>query len=268
MPARLNLNQIPLVSWKGLTIQEVNSKIIQNDSTLDGKDNLFRATPLKIPRREIATKNNSNTCNTRTSITIDTINRPGGLVSNTAFSDPSNNILLTSTLDLENNTCEYPGTCNPIVSPAENAKKRVRSSGMVRQKYHATSNDKVYHTNTKEYLHSRNMTYKQNQFVFSNPDNTCFKTYYNPSNSQFGVQGAVTSGDLVTRKKYNTITDAASSYQTPLGNHVANALSYGVSNSGYTIKDKIGYPLKQTPTHSKYSDTMKKCFVTRLANAI
>ena len=42
MPARLNLNQIPLVSWKGLTIQEVNSKIIQNDSTLDGKDNLSK----------------------------------------------------------------------------------------------------------------------------------------------------------------------------------------------------------------------------------
>ena len=268
MPARLNLNQIPLVSWKGLSIQEVNSKIIQNESTLDGKDNLFRATPLKIPRREIATRNNSNSCNTKTAISIDVINRPGGVVSNTSFSDPSNNILLINNLELDNNKCQFPGTCNPVVSTADNARRRVRSSGMVRQKYHPTTNNQTYHANTKQYLHSRNMTFKQNQYVFSNPDNTCFKTHHNPSNSQFGVQGAVTSSDLVTRKRYNTITDAASSYQTPLGNHVANALSYGSSNSGYTIKDKIGYPLKRTPTHSKYSDQMKKCFVTRLANAI
>ena len=53
-----------------------------------------------------------------------------------------------------------------------------------------------------------------------------------------------------------------------MGQDVANALSYGVSSTGYTKKDKLGYPLKQTPTFSKYSDEMKKCFVTKLVNVI
>ena len=269
MPARLNLNPIPLVSWKGLTIQEINSKIVLNEKVIEGQANLFRAAPLKIPRREIASKN-SNTCNSRTSVSIDVINQPGGISSNTTSVDPSNNILLTNTLDLPNNGCEYPGTCNTITSVTENAKKRVRSSGMIRQKYHSTTNNPLYHTNSKQYLHSRNKTFKQNQYVFPGQDanNTCFVTQYNPSNTQFAVQGAVTSSDLITRKRYNTITDSAASYTTAFGQNVSNALSYGGNPSGYTTKDKNGYPLKQTPTFNKYSDTMKKCFVTKLVNVI
>ena len=73
----------------------------------------------------------------------------------------------------------------------------------------------------------------------------------------------VSAGDLVTRKRYNTITDSAASYKNPLGQDVANALSYGVSSTVILRRIKLGYPLKQTPTFSKYSDEMKKCFVTK-----
>lgn len=266
MSAILDLNATRLVSWKGLTIKEINSKIIKNEGCVIGKRNIFKSNPVKLPRRELLSS--SSTCNSKTSLKIDLINAPGGTVSNSTSSNATNSVSITTQVNVPNNSCEYPGTCNKITSPIENAKKRVRSSGMIRQKYHQTTNDKVYYTNTKEYLNARNMTHKQNQYVLSNPDNTCFKTHYNPSNSQFGVQGAVTAGDLVTRKRYNTITDSAASYKIPLGQDVANALSYGVSSTGYTTKDKLGYPLKQTPTFSKYSDEMKKCFVTKLVNVI
>ena len=72
-------------------------------------------------------------------------------------------------------------------------------------------------------------------------------TFYKPSNSQFANQGAVSSSSLITRLRYNTITDSANSYRTAYGLHVANALAYGVPANGYTIKDKIGYKANQTP---------------------
>jgi hypothetical protein len=94
------------------------------------------------------------------------------------------------------------------------------------------------------------------------------KLHYKPSNPQFAQQGAVSSGDLITRKKYNSITNSTSAYRTAFGNSVANALAYGVPENGYTVKDKLGYPMKKTPTFPKYSDEMKKCSVTSFANAI
>jgi hypothetical protein len=94
------------------------------------------------------------------------------------------------------------------------------------------------------------------------------KLYYKPNNSQFATQGAVSSSDLITRKKYNTITDSAASFRNALGQSVSNALAYGVPANGYTIKDKIGYPLKKTPTFSKYNDDMLKCEVRTFKNAI
>jgi hypothetical protein len=92
------------------------------------------------------------------------------------------------------------------------------------------------------------------------------KLYYKPSNYQFANQGAVSAGDLITRRRYNTITDAAATYTNALGLSVANALAYGVPANGYTIKDKLGYPLKKTPTFNKYSDDMQKCTPTTFAN--
>lgn len=92
--------------------------------------------------------------------------------------------------------------------------------------------------------------------------------YYKPSNPGFATQGAVSSSDLITRRKYNTINTVAGSMRSAYGNHTASAVAYGVPAYGYTKKDKIGYPMKQTPTFSKYSNIMKKCSVRKFANAI
>ena len=87
--------------------------------------------------------------------------------------------------------------------------------------------------------------------------------HYKPNNYQFAQQGAVSSSDLIARRRYNTITDAASSYKSAYGLHVANALAYGVPANGYTVKDKIGYPNKKTPSVGK-DGVYKECTDTNI----
>lgn len=77
---------------------------------------------------------------------------------------------------------------------------------------------------------------------------------YKPSNSQFAQQGGVSSSALISRKKYNTITTIGGSYYTPYGSQVANALAYGGTTPGYTIKDKKGFPNTNFPVVSKYTN--------------
>ena len=71
---------------------------------------------------------------------------------------------------------------------------------------------------------------------------------YKPSNSAFGVQGAVSASSVVTRLKYNTITGATTQYTTPLGQPMASALAYNVPAPGYTQKYNIGYGPGCIPT--------------------
>ena len=93
------------------------------------------------------------------------------------------------------------------------------------------------------------------------------RIYYKPSNSQFGVQGAVSSSDRLTRKKYDTITNVSSSFRSAFGAQTANALAYGSSAYGYTLKERVGFSMKKTPTFSTYSGEMKQCPVRTLRNA-
>ena len=88
-------------------------------------------------------------------------------------------------------------------------------------------------------------------------------TFYKPNNPQFANQGAVSSSSLITRLRYNTITDSASSYRSAYGLHVANALAYGVPANGYTIKDKIGTSAPKTPGVDSMGN-LTKCSSTHI----
>lgn len=83
--------------------------------------------------------------------------------------------------------------------------------------------------------------------------------YYKPNNPKFSRQGAVTSSDLITRKKYNAITTGANNMRSAFGNQTADALAYGVPTYGYTQKDILGFPLIKTPIISKYDGKLIKC---------
>jgi hypothetical protein len=471
MSALLNLNSIPLVSWKGQTFNQIHSSIRKNGQQTSGNPILYAANPLKIYRREIASTKDMTCNNSYGSLKVDIFNRPGGTINNTSAHDVND---LVNVLDntLPNNTCEkYENTeCSVVLTPAQNARNRVRSSGMIKRKFNEGRNNDTYYTSSSQYLTSRNLTFAQNQYnyirqgnstakpgtslasanvysphginhckthhitqdtsfsyiwvnmydnsvpavlvpdpreytvsvpagyytmedlnrrlkhtMFQNyhylikgssgnsqeyySDNISYalqfaynnntnvieiqsyridvsvfpvetytvpipgenptianwgvlsadglfpqivindnifknaigfnagsypsenttntdvyqvfmssfspgikplyvKLYYKPNNPQFAQQGGVSSSDLITRKKYNSITNSTAAYRTAFGNEVANALAYGVPSNGYTVKDKLGYPMKKTPTFTKYSNEMKQCTVTTIANAI
>lgn len=265
MSALLNHNQRPIVNWKGMTFNQITSTIQKNsDASLDTNTSvrrLFKPLPLKIYRREIATQGSDskpNVCNPRTSVRIDEINQPGGYLVLDKDNAPVDANGLVNTLDftLPKNTTEL-GTpsCNTsehCFSPAYNARRRVRSSGMINRRFNQDVN--TYYTNTQQYLTSRNASYQRNLYNYQNngektPGTKCtLSSTYKPSNEKFSIQGATTSGDLITRKNYNTITNVGASFRTVFGNGMANAMAYGVPNAGGTnLKEKIGYPLTQTP---------------------
>lgn len=165
----------PLVSWKGKTLKQITSAFQANGQvnpklTISSR-NLMKAAPLKIYRREIAANINSPKCNDRLSSSIDVFNQPGGSIIN---SDASKQNGLVNTLDntFPNNNCQRPGTCLSFLSAAENAKRLVRSSGMIKRQFDISKNNATYYTNTNQYLVSRNLTFQQNQYNYIRQGNS------------------------------------------------------------------------------------------------
>jgi hypothetical protein len=101
----------------------------------------------------------------------------------------------------------------------------------------------------------------QNQGFISNITNSIRPSYkvasYKPNNTEFAQRGGVSGSSLILRKKYNTIQTAAASYRNTLGPAVTNAMAYGVSDQVYTLKSRLGYPMKKTPVISKSTGELK-----------
>ena len=444
------------IKWKGRTFQQLSSGIKYNQPTYSTSKPiapilLRRALPLQLYRRELASKTTQ--CNPRTSM-IRQFDNPGQTIV-TQYATIQNGLATTLDFNYENNRCQHPPnpissdtTCSAFLSQQDNARRRVRSAGMIRRKFDPVSNAENYYTNTNQYLTARTRNYQQTQyfhikygdsaakpgtnasynniytangishcpkFALATPvtlsyywlnnagpnDNTTalysitipaglydindfnavvqtamynnthylislatntvvyflnfsynvannrveldslvlpddstigiayqyspatsswglintatgyfnpnvvlsgaplftqglgfaagtypasntnstnqvvlgtsvpklqsnfVPIYYKPNNPQFGRQGAVTSGDLITRRRYNTITKAANSFRSAYGNQTADAVAYGVPPYGYTLKDRIGFPNIRIPTVGKYTGGLRKCVVSR-----
>ena len=249
----------PIISWKGKTFNQITSSIKKNpglNTTQNKNHNLFLPNPLKIYRREIATPKTSTACSRRASVKIDEFDRPGGSIINTIASTSNiNGILNTMDNTPPNNSCEEYANCTTFMSPSYNAKRRVRSAGMIRQKYDSQNRPK-YFTDRNQYLTSRNYTYEQNQFRYPISDiNYC--VVYNPNNPQFAQQGAVSASSLTARVKYNTINTNAVQTTTAYGVATANAMSYGNAENAYTVKNIIGFPNKSSMSFK--GNLLRKC---------
>lgn len=262
------------VIWKDKTFNQVLKTIRKNENnSVISHENLHNAPPLKIYRKEITSSNTNKS--SRLGITINSFEIPNGYTSH--VNDISNNLPTTyidsQTID-DKNYCTNAenGVC---FSPQQNAKRRIRTSGVIKNNYNM---------DTKQYLQRRNLSFEQNQFNFlqngnsavkpgsaasllntytmqSNPTTDCNKNtvVYKPNNSQFSQNGAVSSSSLIARKKYNVITSNAHEYLLPYGAAVADAMSYGINDSIYTYKSKLAFPVKRTPMSNKYSTTMTFC---------
>jgi hypothetical protein len=170
MSARLNMNPLGYIPWKGQTLSQITSILQKNkpsDISISGDNRiLFRPMPLKIVRRELLMEpSNTHKYNPRTSITLDEFDGPGRAIVSPV--DQCENGM-RNTLDVPLSTSKYDnGTCtDKNVCMAENAKRRVRSGGMYRQKYDLSKdNSKVYFADTHEYYMNRNKTFKQNSVI-------------------------------------------------------------------------------------------------------
>lgn len=273
------------VQWKGKTFAQITTSLQRNvrrsvDITIADHPEFMRAISKPLPlsgyRRELTTTVQNNQRRTQTILRLDT---PGGTIVRANFDESGNPDFVTNcnglanTLDICYSESKYdrPNCLSKTdsLSQQENARRRVRSSGMDRE----IGKTKKYYTSSKEYLHSRNRRFQQNEFhnlhEQSDPTKTVFRSntvpycatvdrsdyvpvFYKPNNGKFGQQGAVDSSSRITRLKYDTITDMGNTYRVAFdkygnGNGTANALSYGVSSNGYTIKDKLGFPNTRTP---------------------
>ncbi len=463
MSAKL-MNAIPIIAWKGQTFNQIVSHIHKNGAIHDNplNNSIFAALPLKIYRHEVVT---GDCTNSRNSTTINQLSRPGGSIVNSSGTNCKGLVNIVD-FNLTNNSSDIPGNCLAecvVGTAATNAKRRLRSNGMIKKQFDLSNDKATYYTDSRQYLNSRSKTYDQNNFHFfregdvtavpgssqsisniytTNSTSDCKKyyitsdtsfnyqwvagnptfastgsqptdgegnvidelagqygsftvniekgyydvadintalhaqmilnehyfvntrnsskrffinfvfnsttrlvelhiepisqeiidnegliqptietstgtrppvwntpesaqipiveiidnsfkniigfpiglyppanmitdytvasttepvfkprynrVYYKPNNHQFAQQGAVSSSSRITRLKYNAITNSAATYRNAFGTHVANALSYGVPANGYTVKDKLGYPLPNTPTFS-FSGELKTC---------
>lgn len=165
----------PLISWKGQTLKQITSSIQANGQVNKSLKlttrSLMMPAPLKHYRREIAANINKPKCSDRSSTSIDIFNQPGGSIINSSATIQNG---LVNTIDdtFPDNNCERPGTCLPFLSAGENAKRRVRSSGMIKRQFDISKNNDTYYTDAKQYLVSRNRTFQQNQYNYIRQGNS------------------------------------------------------------------------------------------------
>jgi hypothetical protein len=160
MNRRTLIDDEPLVSWKGKAFTQITSIIKKNKPSSVSNGNtkgiIFLPNALKIYRREIAANMDLNGCHSsRVSLKIDELDRPNGsLVYNYASKALPTSIKgVTNYIDLgvTTDTTDLPGSCSSCISTtnttgayafsqAQNALKRVRSSGMIKKQFNKTMN--------------------------------------------------------------------------------------------------------------------------------
>jgi hypothetical protein len=248
--------------WKGQTFNQIVSSIQKNHryipvhdlSINDIRSTAFRAQPFKHYRREIANVPLITPRVPRTGVTIDTLNQPGGTISIRSYTTPYPVGLEGIVLDAQEMGISSNRTsCNTVGLCAQtNARRRCRSSGIVKNNYN---------TSSELYLNSRNKTFDKNRFLYMMQDlsyNQFFgQPIYNNCDASLGIyphtsvtykpSGATDAGAIVLKKKFVTIANSIAQFKAIYGDAVSNAMGYGLSTSCYSYKGKIHYPLECRP---------------------
>ena len=251
--------------------------------------NILLPQPLKHYRKEIANVSAKdpklNYPIQPKKVSFDEMNQPGGYIMVNGYT-PQNTPGLDKlyiddkSVNKTNTWTEHPGLCKSMSVEGQGvcldrgsiAKKRVRTSGIIKP---------YYCTTTKEYLNNRNKSFENNSYQFFQRGNTSavpgspdaiantYRTqsyvnstaalydsscnppvtnvYYKPSNWKFSRQGAETASSMTQRRKFDTIVNNVARFKRDYGDAVGNAMGYGIANSVYTYKDKVGFPLPSRP---------------------
>jgi hypothetical protein len=233
-----------MISWRGKTLNQITSSLVANGQINPNKTiglrNIMMAGPIKLYRREIAANINTPKCSDRTSCSIDVFNQPGGSIIN-SMATQQNGLVNTIDDTFPNNSCERPGTCLPFLSNAENAKRRVRSSGMIKRQFDISKNNDTYYTDTKQYLISRNLTFEKNQYNYIRQGNSTAK----PGDS-LSSANVYSSNGISHCKMYTTI---GTSFQYKWIDNTVNTVF--IPGGPYRVED-INSILQKTMTANKH----------------
>lgn len=173
-----------ILSWKGRTIYQIVSRLRRVPNTNDSVPLYFLPNPVtRWYRREITTSADTKTsCSSR--LSHRSMDMPGATLSTSSPGVVSlaNGLVGTIDLHISNNRGEGGNACgdcnnnpencrtsqtttdNVCFRPDVNARRRCRSAGMIPRKF--VNQDRAYFTNNKQYLHSRNRTIEQNNYVY------------------------------------------------------------------------------------------------------
>lgn len=291
-------------SWKGKSFYQIISTVQQNGKlhVLDPSqnytsigNNIFLPQPIKHYRKEIGNVNVRYPLQSKRLISIDELNSPGGqLMINGYVSDQPHGLdkMVISENDVRiiNNTTEHPGLCKnggggACLDIATNARRRIRSSGVIKKGYNMTS---------YEYLNNRNKSFQQNSFQYLQIGNSSAKpgtadaaantyrtqsyinstaalydnsgcnppitnVYFKPSNWRFSQQGSVDSSSYTLRRKFDSVVNNIAKFKRVYGTDVGNSMGGGIATSVYTYKDKLGFPLPKRPKPMNPTSSIMRC---------
>ena len=200
----------------------------ENYIGINGAATIRRAFPMKHWRKQLTPSQGSG----RSKVTISELERPGGstTVQDTCVCEKDNYSTAYTVIDYKpniNNADVRANTCCP-------SRQRIRSASTLVSPGYCASNS--------QYLQSRCKTYNQNL----NGNNTCdcdskngCNSIYNPNNTPFAQQGAVSSSTRLLKLQVDTITANGNSFRSAWGANAANAGKYhGTSITPYFLKNK------------------------------
>jgi len=252
----------PILMWKGKTFSQITSTLMRNNTYVPNDVSIYHPLPWKHYRKEIhPTQENKRTA----MIDFET---PGGtIVTKQVCTAPYSTMIDTLVPKCISVSTVQSSKYLQNLSQQNDARRRVRSSGMQRPRFKPAEQNNVaeYHYNAEQYLRSRNRTFQQNQFHSARdtnavPDSVAYSSnsvqscndktdyvpvYYKPNNSAFATQGAVDSSLRLERLKQLTAQRNGDKKDAPL------------RHSRYSLKDKMGYPNTCTPVFPP-SDHIKR----------
>jgi len=224
MSARLGLNEIPYYSWKDQIFYQVSSFITQNKNTAQilSISQLMKPMPLKIYRREIASIVPRSGCSNRFSQSIDLLNQPGSTIVSESVTCKNG---LVNIIDNQTTEC-VSNTCN-INMPDVDARRRVRSAGMITRKYNPSKNNDSYCTDRNQYLVSRNLTFSQNQYHYIRQGNGSVNSgstlsndnLYSPNGISHCIQPYISASNNNNSFQYVWIDNVTYDVQLPEGQY-------------------------------------------------
>ena len=259
MSARLNMKAIRYTNWKGKTFQQVSSSILKNNpehaTTIH---QIMRPLPLKIYRREIAIQYPEKSCSaSRFSSSVDEFLRPNGVITR-PYSAPENTTGIIGTLDFnynENKSENYTCVASSAKCAENDARKRVRSSGMIRKKFDPLRQDTAYFTNTTQYLTSRAKTFHQNQYQHVRTNEISLVSERNDAIKSFVANGIshCPKVEISESKNNNRLSYLWIDYDTSLPNPMASYLHEIVIPDGvYDVGDLNGVVQKALIANRHY----------------